>query len=107
MVMAEPSPQQETILYYLQTDHINPVLALLHRIVPPIAEAPIRTESLWISKTDGSGFHEIGHVVVPRSQGKDTAAESNEGEFASVEWLPGGKQVAFVHRHTLYVVAVK
>lgn len=107
MVMAEPSPKQETILYYLQTNHINPVLSLLHRVVPTIAKAPIRTESLWISKTDGSGFHEIGHVIVPRSQEKDIAAESNEGEFASVEWLPGGKQVAFVYRHTLYVVPAK
>ena len=107
MVMAEPSPQQETILYDLQTDHVNPVLGLLHRIVPTIAEAPIRTESLWISKTDGSGFQEIGHVVTRRNQGKNATTESNEGEFASMEWLPGGQQVAFVYRDTLYVVPVK
>lgn len=107
IMRAIPSPQQDTILYYLKIDHVHPVLAFLHRILPKISEASVETESLWVSKTDGSGFHEIGHIVVSLSQGQHEVAGANDHEFYRVEWLPGGKQVAFVYDRTLYVVPVK
>ena len=99
----EASPDQSMVLYHLHTEHTNPVLAFQHRILPKVSATHVDTESLWVSKADGQGFHEIGHVVVPHHSKEDGEKE----ELSGVEWIPGSKQVAFVYHKRLYVVPVK
>ena len=105
MLKGKESPDQRMILYHLLSAYTSPVQALLRLIHSGSSKPPLETESLWVSETDGQGFHEIGHVVVPFVP-QDIAGEA-ENVLTHVEWLPGGNQVAFVYRHTLYVVAVK
>jgi len=106
MIDSNVSPDQHTILYHLHTHSINPVLGLLHRILPNVSEERLETESLWVSETDGQGFHEIGHVVVPFVP-QDIARDAEKSVLSRIEWLPGGKQVAFVYRSTLFVAPAK
>lgn len=105
-ISGEPSPQQQTILYHLSAEHANPVMAFLHRFIPVIPKVSVQTESLWISKADGKGFHEIGHVVVDREKAENTDDNAEQDGLSHVEWMPGGKQASFVYHHTLYVVPV-
>ena len=103
MYRGDVSPDQRMVLYHLHTESTTPVLAFLHRLLPKFFEARLQTESLWISNIDGQGFHEMGHVIMP----KDKPDDAEESELSGMEWLPGNKQVAFVYRHTLYVAPVK
>jgi|SRR5579871_621249 len=93
------SPQQTTIIYNLQIARTSDLLTWLHRVVPSVSVKPVITEELWISKSDGQGMREIGHVP-----GKVDANGDPEDQLNEVQWLPDGKQVSFIYRDMLYVV---
>ena len=98
LVRADLSSQEQSICYQLQTVRTEPLLAWLHRIIPKIGVKPVLTEGLWISRADGQGMREIGHV----DGWNDTHTES-EDQLKDIQWLPSGKQVSFVYHNTLYI----
>jgi len=106
MLRGKESPDQRMILYHIHSAYTNPVQALLHLLHLEYSKPPLETESLWVSEADGQGFHEIGHVVVPFVP-SDVPSNTEHNELTRIEWLPGGKQVAFVYHDTLYVVPAK
>jgi len=92
-VVAEPSGQNSTILYDLRFETIPPLMGWLHRILPRIPATPRITEGLWVSRVDGTGMREIGHV-----------SGANDRCLEDIEWLPDGKHISFVYRGMLYTV---
>lgn len=55
-------------------------------------------EGLWVSRRDGKGLHEIGHLPASIENNTDI------GTLQMIQWLPGGKQISFVYGDTLYLV---
>lgn len=49
-------------------------------------------QGIWVSRLDGTGFREIGHV--------------HDNDLMLRQWLPGGHKVAFIRDNSLYTVAV-
>lgn len=49
-------------------------------------------QGIWVSRLDGTGFREIGHV--------------HDSDLTLRQWLPGGHKVAFVRGQQLYTVPV-
>lgn len=96
---AEVSPQQQFIVYDLQITQQNPLFSWLHRLLPNFAAETTLREGFWVSRADGGGMREIGHVSLPWS-----AHDSFESIFEDVSWLPDGKQISFVYHSMLYVV---
>ena len=91
------SPQQQRILYRLQMTHpSHPFLVWMHRFVPTVAARPAEMDSLWVSRANGQGMREIGHL--PDAQKKVHEYLEN------LQWLPDGKRVSFIYQGTLYVV---
>jgi len=93
------SPQQKSILYHLRISRTPPLLTWLHRILPKIDMQSIENEGLWISRSDGRGMHEIGHLPVPLD-----ANDFNDDLLDYFRWLPDGRQISFVYHSILYVV---
>ena len=92
------SRQQNLICYHLVVTRTDPLAALLHRAVPQFPVQSRRTEALWVSGTDGSSFHEVGHVPVK-------PADAMKSDILSeIAWLPGSKQISFRNSGNLYVV---
>jgi hypothetical protein len=93
------SLQQKSILYHLTISRTPPLFTWLHRILPKLDIKSSETEGIWISRADGSGMREIGHLPRP------SAATGNSDELLDYfDWLPDGKQISFVYQGTLYVV---
>lgn len=99
---AKVNPQQQAVVYQLEITHTNPLSSWLHRLMPRFSSEPPVTEGLWVSRADGQGLHEIGHI--PIQPNTDEADEATEGVFADLKWLPDGKRISFIYRGTLYVV---
>jgi len=94
------SPQQQSLCFDLHMSRTPPLFDWLHRIIPAFAIRPaVTTETLWMSRTDGAGMHEIGYVPAPLDENGDQAQQ-----IRHLEWLPDGKQISFIYRDTLYVV---
>lgn len=100
-ISARVSPQNDLLWYHLNRDYVNPWLTFLHFIRPTVSETYIPMESLWVSKADGSDFHEIGSVVVPPDKSQ---YEGVRHAIYDIKWLPGGKQISFAFQQRLYVV---
>jgi len=88
------APGDRLIVYHLRTEKIPPILVWLHRVNAAIPARPELTEGLWISRADGTGMHELGHVP----------AES-ELCLKDLNWAPDGKRLSFVYHGMLNVVA--
>jgi hypothetical protein len=105
LLMNNPSLQQQSVYWHLQVRDVppHPFLDWLHRIFPRFGSKPTDEEGLWVSRADGGGMREIGHVpldIVRQVNGKGVPAPS----FEEFQWLPDGKQISFVYHATLYVV---
>lgn len=99
--LASISPQHQVMLYYFRMSRTSAFRKLLHRFRPKVEMEPVVTDELWYSRVDGSGMTEIGQFPDDASD----ASQSKEQPWEwDVEWLPGGKQISFVYRHTLYVL---
>ena len=85
------SQQQQSIVYHLQISHTSPLLTWLHRLFPKYDSGPTLTESLWVSRSDGQGMHEIGHVPA----GLDANGTPHD-LLKEIRWLPNGKQISLV-----------
>ena len=96
------SPQQQSVLYDFRMLSTHPFLAWLHKAIPGIRVKPRVTEELWVSRADGQGMHEIGHISMQTEQNNDLREK-----LMHVDWLPNGKQISFVYRGMLYVVSAK
>lgn len=96
------SPQQQCVLYQLRTVQIDPLLMHLHRFITKIPVKPVVTEALWISRADGRGMREIGHVPSSLS-----AEDNDEYQLEWLQWLPSGRQVSFVYHGKLYLVSTE
>jgi len=91
----EASPSQKSILYYIHASRTPPFLTWLHHIFPHFRTEPTPTEELWVSRSDGQGVREIGHVRV--------LADPGHTFLGDIRWLPDGRQISFVYRGMLYV----
>jgi hypothetical protein len=58
---------------------------------------PQQVSAIWVSRLDGSGMHEVGHLL----SGKE--AEDDDPAFG-LDWLPGGKRLSFGYGDALYTV---
>lgn len=96
------SPQQKYILYHLHTSQSSPSLAWLHRFIPQIPVTPTVTDALWVSRSDGSGLHEIGHEPYT-----GLSSISPNDRLESIQWLPDGKRISFTYEGMLYVLSVE
>ena len=71
--------------------------------------------SLWVSRIDGSGMHEIGAMppqMVLQNQGGPSDMETGEHLWGPpvprlIRWLPDGKHVSFVYKGDLYTVSTE
>lgn len=71
----------------------------VHRLIPKFNPRPIYTESVWISRTDGHGMQELGHVPTHLDENG-----TPQDLLRDVRWLPDGRQISFVYEGTLYVM---
>lgn len=70
--------------------------------------------SLWVSRIDGTGMHEIGAApssVNPMEYGGRTDPETGEPNENPVprliRWLPDGKHISFAYKRALYTVSTE
>ena len=104
LLMDGLSPQQQSVFCHLQIMDVrpHPFLDWLHRIFPKFGAKPTEEEGLWVSRADGGGMREIGHVpldVASLVNGKRVPFPSLD----DFQWLPDGKQISFLYHGTLYV----
>jgi hypothetical protein len=88
------------IAYHLQITSTSPFLTWLHRILPFVQVHTTVTEAIWLSRSDGQDFHELGHLPVRLQENTDT------DQMWNLEWLPDDKKLSFTYQNTLYVVPV-
>jgi len=101
-VWGEVSPQEQAIWYHLQHSATPPFLDWLHRVFPKFDAKPTLTESLWVSRTDGRGMYEIGHVPTLLDENGEL-----EECIKAIQWLPDGKQISFVYHGKLYITSAE
>ena len=90
---------QNAMAYQMTTRTVSPMRAWLHRVFPAISADPVVSEGIWVSRADGQGMHELGHVPpLPDAGGQHV------DQIYGPEWLPDGKQVSFIYKKMLYVV---
>ena len=109
MMEAYASRQQKAIVGYLRVVQPLPVFVWLHRMIPRFNAQPTVTEGLWVSRPDGGGWQEIGHV---RKEDSDDLYKKSDpfglhgdpaNRLEDIHWLPDGKQVYFRYHGVLYV----
>ena len=105
VVACKLSLQQNTA-YHLDCSRTSTALTWLHRLLPTFTSTPRHTEELWVSRAEGGGMHEIGHVPIPMDATGQTVSPPDGLEYFldDIQWLPDGKHVSFVYRGMLYVV---
>ena len=99
LIRGEASPQQQSVFYCVNRSRMPPILDWIHRAFPRFEIKPVLTEELWVSRSDGRGMHEIGHVRIPSDPGRTTLGD--------IRWLPDGRKISFVYRNLLYVARVE
>lgn len=92
---------QQRMAYQLTVKVTSPVRTWLHKILPAIPIPAHFQEGIWISRPDGQGMHELGHVPEILD-----AYGNPEAQIYGPEWVPGGKQVSFIYKNMLYVVPI-
>jgi hypothetical protein len=93
---AQFSPQNDDVAWLLFYSYTSPVAKLMHRLINSV---PVRARpmySIWVSRLDGSHMVEVGHEDM--TGWEDTSAY--------VQWLPGGKKLAFYIDGDLYTIPV-
>jgi len=101
-VMDKGADKTNACVYYdLQIAATSPFLEWLHRTMPRFTVPTTVTEALWVSRSDGQDFHEVGHLRASRIE------KAYKDRLKSVEWSPNGKQIRFTYKNTLYVVDAK
>jgi len=56
---------------------------------------------IWISRPDGSGLHELGHLPIDRKN-----AMTQHQEFGQIKWTPDGRSLSFIYQRKLYRIPV-
>jgi len=96
------SPQQEALCFEVRSSRTPPLLAWLHRLFPRVSVTSVDTEEMWVSRADGGGMREIGHVLIT-----PTDDYNSSGRLKKLQWLPDGKQISFLYHDTLYVAPAR
>jgi hypothetical protein len=89
------------LAWLLQYAYVPPLAAWLHRALPRISAQSRVTQSLWVSRLDGTGMVEVGHLPI---------ADEKEAEKAGnrlLRWLPGGRRLSFLYQDALWTVPVE
>jgi hypothetical protein len=95
----EVSLSQKAIVYHFQVARIHPLRSWLHRFVTKFHVKPTLTEDIWVSRADGSGMCEVGHVPVKLDEDGNP-----DNLLDEIHWSPDDKHVSFVYHGMLYVV---
>jgi hypothetical protein len=90
----------------------------IHRVMPWVSAKSVHRASLWISRIDGSGMHELGGINYP-APAKGVIVISNgyrdpESGWQSwgipvprcLRWTPDGKRVSFEYDRSIYSRAI-
>lgn len=92
------SPNGDRIVWVLDQRYIPSFRLFLKRWFPRLEAKEEAYQSLWVSRTDGCAMRELGRVSV-----KPEVVSSLE----EVNWLPGGKRLAFVYENHLFTVTTE
>src|SRR5205085_698571 len=91
----------------------SPWRAWLHRLLPAFPLQERSVVSLWVSRADGREMREIGALD---GTGIEVPSASDDGEGVvyfpilqalTLQWLPDGRGLSFVHHDMLYTVPVE
>jgi hypothetical protein len=92
------APTGDHIAWVYRHDYVPPLAGLLHRLWPSYVIRPQSKTSLWISRSDGSHFHELGYV--------DTRTTADDAlDLHPLQWLPDGKTLSFDHEGALWTLS--
>ncbi|MCW3054819.1 MAG: hypothetical protein JWN14_3989 [Chthonomonadales bacterium] len=88
------SPDGDHIAWLIdQFPHSAPI-QFLQRFLPTMITQLQPSQSIWITRLDGSNPHELGRIPM---QSRESS------EIGNLHWLPDGKQVSFGSRNFIYV----
>jgi hypothetical protein len=96
------SPDKDHIAWKVVCRRSSPFLTMLGRVFSRLRSEPRETAEIWVSRLDGSGMREIGHLNLhlgPNSVGEKTPSE--------IRWTPDGKKLSYIYKDTLYTVPVE
>jgi hypothetical protein len=86
------SPDGNHMLWTCTSDITSPFAKWMGRLHLSSAKSEMG-QSWWVSRLDGSGMHEIGHI----------SARQDDGGVA-LRWLPDSRHCSFVYKGKLYVL---
>jgi len=89
------SPHLDKILWNVKCTEVSKLDASVRRIFPKWRAHPYEVVHWRVSRADGTGLQEVAHF---RYNGKSPAI------YPYPSWLPGGKQICFIRKDTLYVI---
>jgi len=87
------SPDGDHIAWLITQVPDSAPIRLLRRLLPAMTTPLQPSQSIWITRLDGSHPHELGRIPI---QSRESS------EIGDLRWLPNGKQVSYYHGSFLY-----
>ena len=101
---AELSPSGDRIAYLLGR-YSGPAPPIIHRIFPNWDRDHPSTLSVWVSRENGTGLHEIG--ACPQVVRRDPVTRQSILDYPRrLHWTPNSKRLSFFYGNELYTVRV-
>jgi len=91
------SPDGKRLAWKLHARENGAGSGLLARLLAYFGARPRAMISLWVSRLDGSDFHEIGHEEAPPMHVWPEA-------IREAQWTPDGRHVSFLFQDALWTV---
>lgn len=92
------APAGDRVAWLITTEYVDPALAALHRLLPPVKTYAQSRQELWISRLDGTGMQVLGQTPIGMKNG-------NQVSVADLRWLPDGRHLSFVYDDALWRVS--
>jgi hypothetical protein len=91
------SPQQDRLAWLVYSARVPVITRLLGRVLPSFRKygRPVLRLSIFVSKIDGTGLHEVGYQPV-----------GNLGGPHHLRWAPDGRNLSFLLNNGLYLIPV-
>jgi len=90
------SPHGDKIAWLLDTEHVSPIAAFMHRFLPSVKVQTDHATACWVCNLDGTDMRKIGSI--------QTRPEDLESPLKQLRWLPDGKRLSFLYQDALWTV---
>ena len=94
------SPNGDRIAWLVYTEHLDPTLTALNRLLPFLKSRSQPRLELWISRLDGTEMHILGRLTL-------STKNANKLCVNDLRWLPDGKSLSFTYTDALWTVPAK